>query len=131
MNLLLDTQALLWWRAGHRKLGARARAAIEKHATAVHVSAASAWEMAIKCRSGRLRLRQPLDLWLPAAIENSGFAMLSVTMDHAMAVVNLPDHHADPFDRLLIVQAQLEGFTIVTSDAAFEDYDVMRLDARQ
>lgn len=130
MNLLLDTQTLLWWREGHRKLGARARATIEKHATAVHVSAASAWEMAIKSRGGRLRLRQPLDVWLPAALESSGFEMLSVTVGHAMAVANLPDHHADPFDRLLIVQAQLEDLTIMTSDAAFADYDVKLLDAR-
>ena len=86
--------------------------------------------MAIKSRGGRLRLREPLDLWLPTALATSGFGMLSVTVDHAMAVANLPDHHADPFDRLLIVQAQLEDLTIVTSDAAFEDYDVKLLDAR-
>ena len=130
MNLLLDAQALLWWRQGHRKLGARARAAIERQAVSVRVSAASAWEMAIKSRAGRLTLREPLDVWLPAALEDSGFGMLSVTVDHAIAVATLPDHHADPFDRLLIVQAQLEDLTIVTSDAAFEDYDVKLLDAR-
>jgi PIN domain nuclease of toxin-antitoxin system len=130
VNLLLDTQALLWWREGNRKLGARARTTIEQHAATVRVSAASAWEMAIKSRSGRLRLRQPLDVWLPAALESSGFGMLSVTIDHAIAMANLPHHHADPFDRMLIVQAQLEELTIVTSNAAFEDYDVRLLDAR-
>jgi PIN domain nuclease of toxin-antitoxin system len=130
VNLLLDTQALLWWREGHRKLGVRARAAIERHAVSVRVSAASAWEMAIKTRGGRLKLREPLHVWLPAALESSGFGMLSVTVEHAMAVATLPDHHADPFDRLLIVQAQLGQLTIVTSDAAFEGYDVKLLDAR-
>jgi PIN domain nuclease of toxin-antitoxin system len=130
MNLLLDTQSLLWWRDGSRKLGPRARAAIEIQAATVRVSAASAWELAIKSRAGRLRLRQPLHLWLPAAIESSGFATLDVTIDHALGVASLPDHHADPFDRLLIVQARSEDLTIVTSDTAFGDYDVRVLDAR-
>jgi PIN domain nuclease of toxin-antitoxin system len=127
---LLDTQAFLWWREGSGKLGPRARAAIETEAATVRVSAASAWELAIKSRTGRLRLRQPLHTWMPAAIETSGFVTLPVTIDHAIGVASLPDHHADPFDRLLIVQARLEHLTIVTSDAAFDDYDVRVLDAR-
>jgi PIN domain nuclease of toxin-antitoxin system len=65
MNLLLDTQALLWWRQGSRKLGPRARRAIEREAAAVHVSAVSAWEIAIKWRAGRLRLDEPLHTWMP------------------------------------------------------------------
>lgn len=129
MTLLLDTQTLLWWREGNRRLGPRARAGIER-AAAVLVSAASGWEMAIKSRAGRLRLREPVDRWLPAALESSGFGMLSITMRHALAVAGLPHHHADPFDRLLIVQAQIEDLTIVTSDSAFDDYDVRILDAR-
>lgn len=130
MNLLLDTQALLWWREGSRKLGSRARAAIETEATTVRVSAATGWELAIKSRSGRLRLREPLHLWLPAALESSGFLALPVTLDHAIGVAGLPDHHADPFDRLLIAQARQEDLTIVTSDTAFGAYDVRLLDAR-
>lgn len=130
MNLLLDTQTLLWWREGSRKLGPRARAAIETLAATVRVSVASVWELAIKSRAGRLRLREPLHLWLPAAIETSGFVTLQITMDHAIGVAGLPDHHADPFDRLLIAQARLEDLTIVTSDTAFDDYDVRVLDAR-
>src|SRR5262245_49389681 len=130
MNLLLDTQVLLWWREGNRRLGPRARAAIETQAATVRISAASAWELAIKLRAGRLRLRQPLHLWLPTAIETSGFVTLHVTIDHAIGVASLPDHHADPFDRLLIVQARMESLTIVTSDTVFDDYDVRVLDAR-
>lgn len=90
MNLLLDTQALLWWRQGNRRLGARARAAIGRHAAAVRVSAASAWELAIKSRMGRLTLRDPLHVWLPAALQDSGFEVLHVTLDHAVAVAALP-----------------------------------------
>jgi PIN domain nuclease of toxin-antitoxin system len=130
VTLLLDTQTLLWWRDGNRRLGARARAAIEQGAAAVLVSAASGWEIAIKSRSGRLRLREAVDTWMAAALETSGFGVLPVTMRHALAVAGLPDYHADPFDRLLIVQAQLEHLTIVTSDSAFDDYDVRILDAR-
>jgi PIN domain nuclease of toxin-antitoxin system len=130
VTLLLDTQALLWWYEGSRKLGARARAAIERPRSLVYLSSASAWEVAIKSGTGKLTLREPVDRWLPAALEGSGFATLAVTMAHALAVATLPAYHADPFDRLLIAQAQLENLTIVTSDTAFEDYDVKILDAR-
>lgn len=131
MTLLLDSQALVWWREGNRKLGARARAAIEQDAFGVLVSAASAWELAIKSATGRLTLREPVGRWLPAALDASGFETLPVTLAHALAVTTLPFHHADPFDRLLIAQAQLEKLTIVTADSAFADYDVKLLDARQ
>jgi PIN domain nuclease of toxin-antitoxin system len=127
---LLDTQSLLWWREANRKLGPRARSAIEIEAAGVFVSAASAWELAIKSRLGKLRIREPLDRWLPEAIASSGFLALNVTLRHAAHVWSLPDHHADPFDRLLIAQARLEDLTIVTSDTAFDDYDVRVLDAR-
>lgn len=130
MNLLVDTQALLWWKAGSPKLGRRARREIESGAGAVRVSAASAWEMAIKSRTGRLTLVEPLHRWMPGQLERDGFLMLSVSVDHAIAVASLPDHHHDPFDRLLIAQAQAEGLTIVTADVAFDDYDVPVLDAR-
>jgi PIN domain nuclease of toxin-antitoxin system len=130
VRLLLDTQALLWWRHGDRKLGRRARRAIEVEADAVWVSAASVWEIAIKSRSGKLRLRDPLAAWMPEVLEQRGFEALDVTIAHAIAVASLPVHHADPFDRLLIAQARMEGLTIVTSDTAFADYEVTRLDAR-
>jgi PIN domain nuclease of toxin-antitoxin system len=130
VTLLLDTHTLLWWREGSRKLGPRTRAAIEAGAAAVHVSAASAWELAIKSRLGKLRLREPLHRWLPAALESSGFLPMPVTLAHATHVASLPDHHADPFDRLLVAQAVLHEMTIVTADAVFEAYDVEVLDAR-
>jgi PIN domain nuclease of toxin-antitoxin system len=130
VNLLLDTQTLLWWRAANRRLGRRARQAIESGAATVAVSAASIWEIAIKSGIGKLRLRDPLGAWIPDALEQHGFRMLSVTVSHAAAVALLPPHHADPFDRLLIAQARLEGLTVVTSDTAFDDYDVEVLDAR-
>jgi PIN domain nuclease of toxin-antitoxin system len=131
VTLLLDSQALLWWREGNRKLGPRARAAISKDAFGVLVSAVSAWELVIKSATGKLTLREPVEQWLPAALHGSGFETLAVTLEHALAVTSLPFHHADPFDRLLIAQAQCERLTIVTADAAFEEYDVKLLDARE
>jgi PIN domain nuclease of toxin-antitoxin system len=74
VTLLLDSQALIWWREANRKLGPRARAAIEQEAFGVLVSAASAWEIAIKAASGKLKLRERVDRWLPAALESSGSA---------------------------------------------------------
>jgi PIN domain nuclease of toxin-antitoxin system len=130
VNLLLDTQALLWWKAGNRTLGRRARRAIETGAGTVRVSAASAWEIAIKTRTGRLTLAEPLDTWLPDQLERDGFLMLNVTVPHAVAVAFLPDHHHDPFDRMLVAQARAEGLTLVTSDAVFDAYGVPVLDAR-
>ena len=130
MKLLLDTQAVLWWKEGSRKLGPRARRAIETEAAVVRVSAVSAWEIAIKSRSGRLTLREPLHRWMPDELERNGFVMLGIAVAHAVAVASLPDHHDDPFDRLLIVQARHEGLTIVTSDPAFDVYNVAVLDAR-
>jgi PIN domain nuclease of toxin-antitoxin system len=130
MNLLLDTQALLWWKEGSKRLGSRARRAIETGATTVRVSAVSAWEIAIKSRSGRLKLSEPLAAWMPERLEREGFLMLSVTVAHAVAVGSLPGHHHDPFDRLLIAQARAEDLTLVTADMVFDDYEVTVLDAR-
>jgi PIN domain nuclease of toxin-antitoxin system len=130
VNLLLDTQALLWWRDGSRRLGRRARQAIEADASTVWVSAASIWEIAIKSSLGRLRLRGAFEDWTGDALRARGFATLSVTVDHAVAVAGLPPHHQDPFDRLLIAQGRTENLTILTADAAFDDYDVPVLDAR-
>jgi PIN domain nuclease of toxin-antitoxin system len=131
VTLVLDSQVLLWWREGSRKLGPRARAAISQDAFGVVVSAASAWELAIKSATGKLTLREPVERWLPAALDGSGFDALPVTVTHALAVTSLPFHHADPFDRLLIAQAQVEKLTIVTADTAFDNYDVRVLDARR
>ena len=114
----------------NRRLGRRARQAIEGDAVTVSVSAASVWEIAIKSSLGRLRLRDSLETWVPDRLEQHGFSMLSVTVAHAAAVAGLPHHHFDPFDRLLIAQARLEHFTIMTADTAFDEYDVDVLDAR-
>jgi PIN domain nuclease of toxin-antitoxin system len=123
MNLLLDTHVLIWWDEG-RRLEPDARRAIEA-ADTVYVSAASAWEVAIKIGLGRLR---PIRTVEQAASE-SGFLELPVTFPHAERVAALPAHHRDPFDRLLIAQAETEELTLVTRDPVFRRYAVETIPA--
>ncbi len=130
MTLLLDAQVIVWWLNGDRKLGPGTRRAIELEATEVRVSAASLWEIAIKVAIGHLEFDEPFDTAALRVAEYSRFQPLSITVRHALAAGALPLHHRDPFDRMLIAQAQLEDLTIVTSDAAFDDYDVRTVDAR-
>ncbi|MDP9387119.1 MAG: type II toxin-antitoxin system VapC family toxin [Actinomycetota bacterium] len=119
MTLLLDTHTLLWWLAGERLEG-EASERIADRSTLVAVSAASIWESAIKSAVGKLDVPEPLGR---AAMEE-GFAPLHVTFDHAELAGRLPKHHRDPFDRMLVAQAQTEGLAIVTRDPAFDAYDV-------
>ena len=124
MKLLLDTNALLWWLDGSPRLGRRAQAAVADPRYTVFVSAASAWEIAIKVARGKLTVPPDLATWLPAQVEASRFTPLPITIAHALDVERLPPHHLDPFDRLLVAQASAEGLTIVTGDSQLEPYDV-------
>ncbi|MEM7481692.1 MAG: type II toxin-antitoxin system VapC family toxin [Acidobacteriota bacterium] len=118
-RLLLDTHVFLWWRSNDARLGQEGLDAIGT-ANAVFVSAASAWEAAIKRAIGRLRIPEPFE----EGIRDSGFNALPIHFDHAEKVGELPPHHSDPFDRLLVAQAQVEGFTLVTHDRTLASYDV-------
>ena len=124
---LLDTHVWLWWLDGHPGLGPRTRAAIGRADRLVFVSAASAWEIAIKVGLGRLDLGEAPAACLPREAKRSGFRPLAISLEHAAAVAQLPPHHRDPFDRLLVAQAQLEGLTILTNDPAIARYDVATL----
>jgi len=117
--LLLDTHVFLWWRTNDPQLNASAREAIAT-ASIVFVSAASAWEAAIKIALGRLTLPEPFS----RGVDHSGFRRLTVSFEHAEAAAALPHHHGDPFDRMLVAQAQLEGATLVTHDQLLRPYDV-------
>jgi PIN domain nuclease of toxin-antitoxin system len=119
LRLLLDTHAFLWWRADDARLPRSARAAIAE-AIVVFVSAASAWEAAIKAALGRLEYPDTIQ----AGVEASGFDKLSMTFAHAEQAAQLPAHHHDPFDRMLISQAQVENLTLVTNDRHIARYDV-------
>lgn len=90
----------------------------------LYLSAASAWEIAIKVRTGKMRLPNNPALYVPRRARESNILSLPITEEHALAVAELPMEHADPFDRMLTAQAQLESLTVVTSDPVFERYDV-------
>lgn len=120
---MLDTHVLIWWDEGQR-LAADARRAIVE-ADSVYVSAASAWEIAIKIGLGRLRPTRTVE----QAVEESGFLELPVTFRHAERVAGLPPHHRDPFDRMLIAQAEVEELRLVTRDPVFARYAVEVIDA--
>lgn len=127
MRLLLDTHALLWWAGGTAALSRRARAAIADGSNAVLVSAASAWEMATKHRLGKLPGAGPLLDRLIDYLEDQGFAALGISVPHARHAGTLPGVHRDPFDRMLVAQAQLENLTLVSNERLFDRYGVRRL----
>jgi len=90
----------------------------------IYFSAASSWELAIKVKLGKYRLPQGLAVFVPSRLAVQGIRSLPITQLHALATENLPLHHTDPFDRLLIAQALAEDMTVLTADRAFENYDV-------
>ncbi|RJQ50726.1 MAG: type II toxin-antitoxin system VapC family toxin [Desulfobacteraceae bacterium] len=118
-KLLLDTHVFLWWRADYRRINETAREAIAG-ADVVFVSAATAWEAGIKAALGRLELPDSVE----SGVEDSGFEKLPITFSHAEAAASLPQHHQDPFDRMLVAQAAAEGLTLVTHDRNLEAYKI-------
>ena len=120
MKLLLDTCTLIWLVTGERKLPVRVAEAIANRD--VVLSAASAWEMAIKYAKGSLRLSRPPEQLVPAARERYGFQSLAIDEESALHVAKLPSLHADPFDRMLVSQAIVHGLTIVTPDPLITQY---------
>ncbi|HYY10149.1 MAG TPA: type II toxin-antitoxin system VapC family toxin [Kineosporiaceae bacterium] len=123
MTLLLDTHVLLWWLADDPRLTPAMREAIADPSTSVVVSAASAWEAAIKAAVGKLRVPDGLR----EELVRHGFDELPVTVEDGLAAGALPRHHSDPFDRMLIAQAARRQFVLVTADRRFSDYDVLTL----
>ncbi|MGH3529468.1 MAG: type II toxin-antitoxin system VapC family toxin [Pseudonocardiaceae bacterium] len=119
MRLLLDTNVLIWWLAESPRLSKETRDAITAEPEVI-VSAVSAFEIAVKSAIGKLRVPGDLEV----QIVEQAMTELPVTLRHGLAVGQLPMHHRDPFDRLLIAQAQCEGLTIVTADRTFAAYDV-------
>lgn len=125
MKLLLDTHVLLWWLSGDARMSNEARAAISDPDALVLISAASAWEMSIKTAAGKLEA--PKDL--PQQLDHHSFAPLAIELAHGLRAGSLPLHHTDPFDRMLIAQAELEGLTIVSRGERLAQYGVPTLAA--
>jgi PIN domain nuclease of toxin-antitoxin system len=122
MGLLLDTHVVLWWLADDASLTAELKDQLD-HEADVYVSAATIWEVAIKQAIGKL----PEPAGLPELIRDSGFAELPISSQHAMTAARLPLIHHDPFDRMLVAQAQDESLTLVTRDPRCQKYDVALL----
>jgi PIN domain nuclease of toxin-antitoxin system len=127
VRLLLDTHTLLWWAGGDARLSPAARRAIGDEANVVLVSAASAWEIATKHRLGKLEIAGPLLDRLLDYLSDQGFVELGVSIRHGQRAGALPGPHRDPFDRMLLAQAQVEGLALVSNEAAFDRYGVERL----
>jgi PIN domain nuclease of toxin-antitoxin system len=127
MRLLLDTHTLIWFFAGDSQLSATARILIEDEDNNKLVSIASIWEMAIKESKGLLNLSLPLHEYIAQKLSWEDFNLLNINLDHLSQIVTLPFYHKDPFDRLLIAQAIMEGIPILSKDSAFDAYSINRL----
>lgn len=124
MNLLLDTHTFVWWRDSPEKLSSNTIEAISSLENKVFLSVVVAWELQIKIALNKIALKQSLQDSFESEQNINGFRILPVTLPHTMHLSNLPFHHKDPFDRLLIAQAITENMTLVTSDRKFSLYDV-------
>jgi PIN domain nuclease of toxin-antitoxin system len=125
-KVLLDTHALVWWLEAKENLSRKAKEIIEESDTVVFISAASGWELAIKTQIGKFKSAQ-LVKGLEKEIEKEGFIELPVSLKHALLAGSLDSAHKDPFDRLLIAQAQVEEVPIVSNDKVFDRFSVRRL----
>jgi PIN domain nuclease of toxin-antitoxin system len=124
LRILLDTHSWLWMRAEPERLAESSRRLLRDPANELLLSAVSAWEMAIKFATGKLQLPQPPAVFLAQRMAEDRLGALPILHAHALRAGELPPHHRDPFDRLLIAQAQIEGLTVLTADRAFAKYDV-------
>ena len=124
MKILVDTHVFLWMAMTPMRLSGRVRALLADTANELFLSDASVWEIAIKYKTGRLELSGEPSLWIPLRVERYYLTELTIRRDHIFRAGGLPLHHRDPFDRLLVAQAQVEGLTLLTADARLSAYDV-------
>jgi PIN domain nuclease of toxin-antitoxin system len=124
MKLLLDTHAFIWWIDDDVRLSTAARTLLRDRGNDAFVSIATIWEIAIKVGVGRLRMPAELRPFLADQIARAGFSLLPIAFEHVVAVHALPQHHRDPFDRLLIAQCRQEDLSLVSRDGKFALYDL-------
>ena len=127
MRLLLDTHTLVWLVSGDVQLSKTATDMLIDPSNDLLISPATYWELAIKVSIGKYQLADPLADYIEEAVRLYGLTILPITPKHAEAVVQLPHHHKDPFDRMLIAQSFVEGVGLVSSDIAFDAYPVKRI----
>jgi len=127
VKLLLDTHAFLWFISGDAALSGKARALIEDEANDKLVSIGSLWEIAIKNSIGKLPLAKPFGQLIPEQLQRGGFEVLGLTVEHTAQLAQLPLHHRDPFDRMLVAQCLAENLPLVSNDDALDAYGIKRL----
>jgi len=127
MKLLLDTQAFIWWVNDSPNLSFKSRECIGNAHQRLFLSLASVWELAIKSSLGKIHFKQPLDLFLLDQLRLNSIRILDIRMQHVLQVKDLPFHHRDPFDRLIISQALLEKIPVISSDKTFDQYSITRI----
>jgi PIN domain nuclease of toxin-antitoxin system len=127
VKLLLDTQVFLWMVSNASELSPKARRLAVAGENFLYLSLASVWEMAIKISLGKLKLAEPIESFITEALLENNIRQLEINFRHVARVADLPFHHRDPFDRLLVSQAQVEDLHILSADKAFDRYEVRRL----
>ena len=124
MKALLDTNAFLWWLGKKDRLTTQAYAIIQNPENEIFLSVASAWEIIIKARSGKLTLPDSPEQYIPSRVAYYGFELLPIEIKHVLHLWTLAEHHRDPFDRILVAQSQVEQLPIITSDQTIPKYPV-------
>jgi PIN domain nuclease of toxin-antitoxin system len=124
MKLLLDTHIFIWWDSDPNQLSSQAKALCEDPTNSLVLSVASIWEMQIKQQFGKLKLRLPLSELIDNQKQNNGIEILPINPEHVFFLDNLPLHHKDPFDRLLIAQASVENVKLLSADPLFTRYSI-------
>jgi PIN domain nuclease of toxin-antitoxin system len=127
MKLLLDTHTFIWWANEPEKLSKKVLAACQDNSNTLILSVVSAWEMQIKMQLGKLKVSRPIEELIKAQQQANSLQVLPIELAHVMSLSNLPAHHKDPFDRLLIAQANIEAATLISVDPVFSSYGVQVL----
>lgn len=129
MNILIDTHIFIWLFGQPSRISTNVLNLLKSQNNSVYLSAVSSWEIAIKYGNGKLQLPDKPEIFIPNRIKKANFKSLEITHEHALAVADLPNIHKDPFDRLLIAQANIENFTLLSADNIFSKYTVKLIDA--
>ena len=124
MRILLDTHVFLWLRNDQKQISDRVLTAYYNVNNDIFLSMASIWEMQIKHQLGKLELKLPLSELIEEQVLNNGLQILSIETDHIFALADLPFHHKDPFDRIILIQSQLENLKLASADTVFSNYEV-------
>jgi PIN domain nuclease of toxin-antitoxin system len=130
VKILIDTQIFLWLFGFVSRISPDVENLLKSGNHDIYLSAASVWEIAIKYGNGKLQLPDKPEIFIPDRMNRAGFKRLEITLEHALAVANLPQIHKDPFDRLLIAQANLEKLTLLSADKIFAQYKVKFIDSK-